>query len=307
MKRVTLKRLTTLGLSVLLLFCVLSPLPCFAYTQDVEMTVGESKTFTSATYTTFTYQWTIESGSDVISIQSGTTAASCEVKAEKTGDAVLKVVYTRTGRVTRSYTDKYNITVSEPSYTVTLDANGGYVSKSKIFIKDYEIITLPTPTRSGYSFLGWFTKATNGKQIHSGKTVHITGDATLYAHWKQIEATPSPTPSPSSRPHNESRDDSDPFCPTCDGLGDCPKCYGEGYLDCSACILGKCSHCGGTGEKLSYSYGELRSRDCTYCRGSGSCSRCNGFGEIQCSRCKGDGRCPTCHGSGFKPGRSLDN
>lgn len=308
MKNSILKHLTLFGLFMLLLFCVLPPLECFAHSKDISMTVGETKEITSATYATFTYEWTIKSGSDVISIISGTSSETCEIQAEKEGKAVLQVVYTRYGyRVTRSYTDTYNITVSMPSYTVTLDANGGSVYPSKVTIKDNEVITLPTPTRSGYSFLGWFTEAVNGNQIQSGLAVHITGDAKLYAHWEQqaVESTPAPTPTPTPSPTPTYPSD-DPFCSTCDGLGDCPQCFGIGYSDCSRCILGRCSYCGGSGEQLSYSYGEVNRRNCTYCHGSGSCSRCDGLGEIKCSRCNGIGSCPTCNGTGFKPGRSLD-
>lgn len=38
------------------------------------------------------------------------------------------------------------------------------------------------PRRGGYSFLGWFDQAENGNKIES--TEGMTGDLTLYAHWK---------------------------------------------------------------------------------------------------------------------------
>lgn len=301
MKNPILKRLISSGLSILLLFCVLSPLECFAYSKDIKMTIGDTKELTSATYTTFTYVWTIESGSDIVSIQSGTTSDTCVIRAEKPGSAVVKVVYTRTKNRPTSYTTTYNITVSMP--TVTLDANGGYVKQSKVTIQNNGVIYLPTPIHGGYNFLGWFTDAVNGTQINSGDTVHMTSDSTLYAHWEQQAIEPSTTPPSASKPSHSS---DDPFCLTCDGLGECPTCFGDGYMDCSSCFNGRCSHCGGTGEILSYSVGGMKSKDCTYCRGSGECSRCDGSGELKCSRCNGKGTCPTCNGTGYKPGRSLD-
>lgn len=309
MKNSILKRSTSIGLSILLLVCVLSPLECFAdstRSKDVSMTLGDTKELSSATYTTFTYVWTIESGGDVVSILSGTASDTCVIKAEKTGKSVVKVVYTRHNPRTASYTIKYNITVSMPS--VNLDANGGYISPSKVTLQDNWVIYLPTPTRTlrtgaSYTFLGWFTDAVNGTQINSGDTIHITDGSTLYAHWEQPAVEPSATPSSTTKPSSSS---DDPFCSTCDGLGDCPTCYGIGYEDCSRCIGGRCSSCGGTGEILSYSVGGMKSRTCSSCRGSGDCSRCDGSGEIKCSRCGGDGDCPTCGGTGFKPGRSLD-
>ena len=44
-------------------------------------------------------------------------------------------------------------------------------------------VTLPTPTRLGYKFLGWYTSAEGGTKI-SGTTYTPTSNVTLYAHWK---------------------------------------------------------------------------------------------------------------------------
>lgn len=71
------------------------------------------------------------------------------------------------------------------SYTVTFNANGGTTptgSKSVTYGSTYG--TLPTPTRAGYKFLGWFDDVEGGTQITSSTTVSITGAQTLYAHWE---------------------------------------------------------------------------------------------------------------------------
>ena len=44
-------------------------------------------------------------------------------------------------------------------------------------------VTLPTPTRFGYKFLGWYTSAEGGTKI-SGTTYTPTSNVTLYAQWK---------------------------------------------------------------------------------------------------------------------------
>ena len=44
-------------------------------------------------------------------------------------------------------------------------------------------VTLPTPTRFGYKFLGWYTSAEGGTKI-TGATYTPTSNVTLYAHWK---------------------------------------------------------------------------------------------------------------------------
>lgn len=71
------------------------------------------------------------------------------------------------------------------SYTVTLNANGGSCDKKTISVtydKNYE--TLPTPTRKGYTFTGWYTAATGGTKVKSDTKVAITANQTLYAQWK---------------------------------------------------------------------------------------------------------------------------
>ena len=78
-------------------------------------------------------------------------------------------------------------TQDEPSsYTVSFNANGGSCStssKSVTYGSTYG--TLPTPTRTGYSFSGWYTSASGGSQVTSNTTVSITSNQTLYAHWMQ--------------------------------------------------------------------------------------------------------------------------
>ena len=80
-------------------------------------------------------------------------------------------------------------------YTVTFDVNGGnalpkdQATKKVSFGSKYG--NLPTPTRDGYTFLGWFTEKDGGQQIGvDTKTVKIAGDHTLYAHWEPRSDTP---------------------------------------------------------------------------------------------------------------------
>lgn len=69
-------------------------------------------------------------------------------------------------------------------YTVTFNANGGTVKlESKFVSYDGTYGELPTPTRQGYDFLGWFTAQTDGAQVRKDDKVTITAGQTLYAHW----------------------------------------------------------------------------------------------------------------------------
>ena len=45
--------------------------------------------------------------------------------------------------------------------------------------------TLPTPTRSGYTFDGWYTAKDGGTKV--SESLKVTANITLYAHWAKIE------------------------------------------------------------------------------------------------------------------------
>lgn len=89
---------------------------------------------------------------------------------------------------------------SEPSaatkYTVTLNAGGGSVSPTSITVtKGSTYGALPTPTRSGYTFSGWFTAASGGTEITSSTAVNLSGNQTLYAQWKTASSAACEHPS----------------------------------------------------------------------------------------------------------------
>lgn len=68
--------------------------------------------------------------------------------------------------------------------TVQFNPNGGTVgTKSKNVTIGKTYGTLPTPTRTGYDFDGWYTKETGGTKVDKNTTVGTNPPATLYAHW----------------------------------------------------------------------------------------------------------------------------
>jgi hypothetical protein len=73
--------------------------------------------------------------------------------------------------------------IPAPTYTITLNANGGTVSPASALTgADGKLTTLPTPTRSGsYRFDGWFTAASGGTQVTTATV--FSANATIYAHW----------------------------------------------------------------------------------------------------------------------------
>ncbi len=69
-----------------------------------------------------------------------------------------------------------------PTYTVTLHANGGSVSLASVTTgADGKLASLPTPTRSSYSFNGWYTEKNGGTKVTTDTVFHA--NTTVYAHW----------------------------------------------------------------------------------------------------------------------------
>ena len=48
--------------------------------------------------------------------------------------------------------------------------------------KDSTLGTLPSPTREGYKFLGWYTSGVGGTKVSS--STKVTGNINLYPHWE---------------------------------------------------------------------------------------------------------------------------
>ena len=68
------------------------------------------------------------------------------------------------------------------SYTLTFDGNGGKPSESSRTVQyGSQYGSLPTATRTGYTFQGWYTAKNGGTKYDFKQTV--TSDVTLHAHW----------------------------------------------------------------------------------------------------------------------------
>lgn len=81
-----------------------------------------------------------------------------------------------------------------PTYTVTLDANGGTVSQSSInYTAGNSYGTLPVPTKQGHTFNYWMLS--DGTRIYSSTIV--TTNHTLYANWTVNNYTISTLVTPS--------------------------------------------------------------------------------------------------------------
>lgn len=136
-------------------------------------------TFGNPTRTGYTFNnWTI-GGSVVTGINPGANATWSSIDD----------LYTKcASRTTGNKTVVANWTAN--TYTVNFNANGGSTpTASKTVTYDSTYGTLPTPTRDGYTFNGWYTAASGGTEVSSTSKVSITSTQTLYAQWTIITYT----------------------------------------------------------------------------------------------------------------------
>jgi uncharacterized protein (TIGR02145 family)/uncharacterized repeat protein (TIGR02543 family) len=91
-----------------------------------------------------------------------------------------------------SYSVTGNVTIyakwTISTYMITFDANGGTVTPASGTTGDgWKLSSLPTPTRSCYTFGGWYTATTGGTQV-TESTV-FNANATIYAQWTALSYT----------------------------------------------------------------------------------------------------------------------
>ncbi len=98
------------------------------------------------------------------------------------------------GTTGNSYTPPSTTTIyaqwSAISYTVSFNGNGGSVSPTSSSGTNANGVTLPTPSRTNYSFLGWYDASSGGNYVGpAGNTYYPTSSITLYAQWQIITYT----------------------------------------------------------------------------------------------------------------------
>ena len=70
------------------------------------------------------------------------------------------------------------------NYTVTFNGNGGTPSKGFLIVTYNSTYgELPTASRNGHTFVGWFTEEVDGEEVTSETTFRIADNQTLYAQW----------------------------------------------------------------------------------------------------------------------------
>ena len=77
------------------------------------------------------------------------------------------------------------------SVKISYNPDGGAVSPSYVYANPGDSVTLPTPTRAGYTFLGWTTNLVPDYSIvgKGGQSYTVpNSDITLYAVWESTES-----------------------------------------------------------------------------------------------------------------------
>ncbi|GAA3879151.1 alpha-L-rhamnosidase [Leifsonia kafniensis] len=141
--------------------------------------------------------WTVQKRTVTFNAQGGSTVAAVStnyntvIKAPKsptrTGYTFAGWHTTATGSSAWAFTSPVTVDVTLYAHwtvqkrTVTFNAQGG--SKVAAVSTNYNTaIKAPkSPTRTGYTFKGWYTKATGGSKWNF--TAKVTSNATAYAHW----------------------------------------------------------------------------------------------------------------------------
>ena len=179
------------------------------YSNKMSATLDQSWVDFGATNDTLTFYAVWKANSYTISYNAN-GGSNAPAKQTKQGNSKLTLSSTKpTGK---NFTVTYNAnggTVSSSSKTVsqtftnwntaangsgtTYNAGATYSANANVTLyaqyANPSIGSLPTPTRSGYAFDGWYTAANGGTKI--ADSTKVTANTTVYAHWKANASTVS--------------------------------------------------------------------------------------------------------------------
>lgn len=177
------KRLFILTILVMILLLIAMITVVYAYRSDI--TNNEEKNEKNLLKSSVPL--TMGESSSTALTQSGLQSkldrylGSGKAKVETTSGK-LKITYLETGR---SYVIDINSGETvDSTYTLLFNANGGTVSvPSKEIVYGVVYGELPTPTKDGNTFLGWYTELNGGSRVTEQTVCEKTEDVTIYARW----------------------------------------------------------------------------------------------------------------------------
>ena len=155
------------------------------------------------------------------------------------------------------------------SYTVTIDACGGEITfpnnstwgtsidkgtgfRSIAYGLPYDLPT--TVTKSGYTFLGWYTSETGGSKVESFDKMRTAFDHTLYAHWvSRVKINVRPSDNYSNLKYSVSDGESGNL--SADGSTLVPVSSSSTTITITATVEGYHASCdSGTGKFIQYGF-----------------------------------------------------
>jgi len=171
-------RVCAVLLAAVLMFALLPAAPALAATPSVKVTFNANGGKIGA------------ATKQTVSVKKGAKVGKLPT-ATRTGYNLKGWYTTKTGGTKVAASTKaakkatYYAQWTAKKYTLKFDANGGKVtsaSKKVAYKKGYG--DLPTPTRSGHTFQGWYTTKTGGAKV-SATTKMPAKNVTVYAQWKK--------------------------------------------------------------------------------------------------------------------------
>ena len=103
------------------------------------------------------------------------------------GEFTVEIIgYTHTYKKGTPSEDDPSVTDPDEKLTVSFNVNGGDEAISPLKFKEGELLTLPTPKREGYNFLGWYDslgKKYDNTSVMPGISISLT------ARWEKIVST----------------------------------------------------------------------------------------------------------------------
>ena len=141
-------------------------------------TVGAAYSQRLTTKGTAPIRWSIVSGAlpEGLKFNESTGEISGTPVREETAAFTVKAV-----NALGSDTKELSITIAKAEFTVTFDGNGVTPSVGSMTTTNQKLSSLPSASRSSYSFDGWYTKKIGGTKITTDTL--FTGNTTVYAHW----------------------------------------------------------------------------------------------------------------------------
>lgn len=124
-----------------------------------------------------------------VTLRRGGTPDTAEVFAAVPSYLAITGFYPQVGPLESDIT--YQVVCEAPkgaSVVITFNSNGGSEVEPVSRVPGSVLGTLPTPTRTGYTFDGWFTDDETFENPVDANTV-VTGAMTLYAKWTAVSVT----------------------------------------------------------------------------------------------------------------------